>query len=649
MTLFRLLLIALVVLVSSLTASSLWLYLRTTQDFLSQQLAVHGADTATSLGLSLAPVLAGDDWVLAGSMVDAIYDSGEYSLLVVEELEGKQSIVRQSVTFGEETPAWFRRLFPLKAPVMETEVTGGWITVARLSVQANPARAQDHLWQLTERSLWIALALALIAIGIGALLLRRILEPLAAARRQADGIRKRRYLRQPELPKIRELRSLVLAMNQMVTTSEALFKEQCQRIERLRQQTLLDADTGLGNLTRARKRLCQVLKDRELDGGMVARLHLVGLDKVELARGVDGEQTLMQQLADILNEWILKLPNARVYRVGFADFLLLLPGSGTADLSQWEGELRQRVLVTLKQWGGQRVLLVAKAYRLDEEQSALEGGLEALLSQVLGREEDSLYLLGEEDGGEAPSLQQQEQQLARVLNHPPRLMVQPIQDAKGETLFQEVLARFHDGERWIAPGPVMVMVARQQRHQALDGLVLDTLLSRAPSARPRTVNLTVESVLDPLFLPELRRRLQGRLGTLALEVPERAYLVEPTLTSRFIDAMAELGVPVWLDHTTPSGLPLLMQTGLTGIKLDAAYTRSGLEEGCDLIEMMVAAAHARGVLVVAEQVEDPELAERLWQLGVDGVQGFAVMAPRPLGPEDGPAPVSPSNGGVGPA
>ncbi len=639
MTLFRLLLIALVVLVSSLTACSLWLYLRTTQDYLSQQLAVQGADTATSLGLSLAPVLAADDWVLAGSMVDAINDSGEYRLLVVEAVAGDHRIERHSAAFGEETPAWFRRLFPLQAPVMDTEIAGGWVTVARLSVQASPARAQDHLWQLTERSLWIALALALVAIGVGAILLRRILEPLEAARRQADGIRKRRYLRQPELPKIRELRSLVLAMNQMVATSEALFKEQCQRIERLRQQTLLDADTGLGNLTRARKRLSQLLKDRELDGGMVARLHLVGLDKVELARGVDGEQTLMQQLADILNEWVLKLPHARAYRVGFADFVLLLPGSGSADLAQWEGELRQRVLVTLKQWGGQRVLLVASPYRVDDSQSALEGVLETLLSQALGREEDSLYLLAAEAGGDAPSLQQQEQQLARLLSQPPRLMVQPIVDAGGATLFQEVLGRFHDGERWIAPGPVMVMVARQQRHQALDSLVLDTLLGRPAAAHPRTVNLTVESVLDPLFLPELRQRVQGQGGRLALEVPERAYLVEPTLTGRFIDAMAELGVPVWLDHTTPSGLPLLMQPGLTGIKLDAAYTRSGLEEGSDLIEMMVAAAHARGVLVVAEQVENPELATRLWQLGVDGVQGFAVMAPRPLGPEDGPAPV----------
>ncbi|MBY6187328.1 EAL domain-containing protein [Marinobacter hydrocarbonoclasticus] len=639
MTLFRVLLIALVVLVSSLTASSLWLYLRTTQSYLSDQLAVHASDTATSLGLSLTPVLGDQDWVLAGSMVDAIYDSGEYSLLKVEELAGDRRIERESVAFGEETPGWFRRAFPLEAPVMETEVAGGWTTIATLRVQASPARAQDHLWRLTERSLWIAIALAMVAIGVGAMLLRRVLEPLEAARRQADGIRKRRYLRQPELPRIRELRSLVLAMNQMVTTSEALFKEQCQRIDRLRQQTLLDADTGLGNLTRARKRLCQLLRDRELDGGMVARLHLVGLEKVELASGVACEQTLMQQLADILNEWALKQPNARTYRIGFADFMLLLPGGTPADLAQGEGELRQRVLVALRQWGGQRVLLVARHYQLDEPQGPLEAALESQLSEALGRSEDSLYLLGKGTTAEVASLQQQEQQLSRLLACSPRLLAQPALRQDGEALFKEVLARFHDGERWVAPGPVMVMVARQQRHQALDRLILHTLMQRPAWEGMLSVNLTVESVLDPLFLPELRRQLQSRLGTVALELPERAYLVEPEMTGQFIHVMAELGVPVWLDHTSPSGLPLLMQPGLTGIKLDAAYTRHVLEEGGDLIEMMVAAAHARGVWVVAEQVESRELAERLWQLGVDGVQGFALLAPRPLGPEDGPAPV----------
>ncbi|MBY5981816.1 bifunctional diguanylate cyclase/phosphodiesterase [Ferrimonas balearica] len=639
MTLFRLLLIALVVLVGSLTASSLWLYLRTTQDYLSQQLAVHGADTATSLGLSLAPVLQAEDWVLAGSMVDAINDSGEYSLLVVEETEGDRRIARQSVFYGEDTPSWFRRMFPLQAPVMTTEVSGGWVTVATLQVQASPARAQDHLWQLTKHLLWVALVLAAIAIALGALLLRRVLEPLQAARRQADGIRKRRYLRQPELPRIRELRSLVLAMNQMVSTSEALFKEQCQRIERLRQQTQLDADTGLGNLSRARNRLGQLTKDREMAGGMVARLHLVGLDKVELARGVDGEQTLMQQLADILNEWVLKLPSARAYRTGFADFLLLLPGSGPSDLAQWESELRQRVLVALRQWGGQRVLLVANTYALNANPVEVEAELEGLLSEALGHNDDSLYLLGEAGGGGGYSLQQQEQQLSRLLSQAPRLLAQPIHDRDGQALFEEVLARFHDGERWLSPGPVMVMVARQQRHQTLDLLVLDTLLARLPEQRPLSVNLTVESVLDPLFLPALRRRLLNLRGQLALELPERAYLVEPELTSRFIEAMAAMSVPVWLDHTTPAGLPLLMQPGLTGIKLDAAYTRDTQQDGTALVEMMVAAAHARGILVVAEQVEDAGLARQLWQLGVDGVQGFAVLAPRPLGPEDGPAPV----------
>ncbi|MBY5993201.1 EAL domain-containing protein [Ferrimonas balearica] len=636
MTLFRLLLIALVVLVSSLTASSLWLYLRGTQAYLNEQLAVHAADTATSLGLSLSPVLERGDWVLATSMVDAIFDSGEYGMMVVDQIDGFEIITRRSTRFGERTPAWFRRAFPLSAPVMATEITGGWTLVAELRVQANPARAQDHLWRITERALWAAVVLALVAIGVGTLLLQRVLEPLAAARRQADGIRKRRYLRQPELPRIRELRSLVLAMNQMVGTSEALFKEQCQRIDRLRQQTLLDPDTGLGNLCRARKRFAQLLRDRELDGGMVARLHLVGLDKVELSQGVDGEQSLMHKLSDILNDWVLKLPQARAYRIGFADFLLLLPGSGPADLAQWEGELRQRVLVLLRQMGGQRVLLVATPYRLEEEASVLEQALEAQLSEALGRHEDSLYLMVPGDHQGVCTLQEQEQQLSRILDSPPKLLVQPCRGADGSLLFSEMLTRFHDGQRWVSPGPVMVMVARQQRHQTLDLMVLDALLARPNPAHPVSVNLTVESVLDPLFLTQLRRRLSEAPHQLCFEVPERAYLVEPSLTLRFIQTVVECGAEVWLDHTTPGGLPLLTSHGLRGIKLDPTYTRDSHQEGTELVEMMVAAAHARGVLVVADQVEDSALAERLWQLGVDGVQGFAVAPPGPLGPEDGP-------------
>ncbi|GAA4893234.1 EAL domain-containing protein [Ferrimonas pelagia] len=641
MTLYRLLLLAMVLLIGSLSCSSLWLYLHGSQAFLNQQLSVHAQDTATSLGLSLSPVLGADDWVLAGSMADSIFDRGEYQYVAIRSLDQRQSIERLSRASASGSPRWFRHLFPLNAPVERSQVNARWRLVADVEVQASVVRAYDYLWQISRKAMLFSAALALVSALVGAWILRQLLQPLQLVERQARGLRRHHYIKQASLPRVRELRSLVQTMNVMVDHSEAMFKEQCRRMERLRAQSLLDEQTGLGNLARGRKRLAQLLKDAELGDGMIAKVHLVGLDKVALKSGVDAELSLLRAVATRLSEWVLQLPHARVYRVGFADFMLLFPGIGAADLASLETEVRQRISIDLQQAGGDRVLIVACGYPLNEAMEVVEGRLEHQLSLALTQDQASVYLC--DSGAElAPlDLAMQEQQLTQLLSVPPRLMLQPVFDRTGQTLHQEVLARFNDGQRWINPGPVMAMVARQRCHQQLDLLVLENILRRLrlrPQVQPVTCNLTAESVLDPLFLGQLRRRMSGHWQAVGFEVPERAFLVDPQLTQRFLEALQDNGARIWLDHTTPAGMVLMAKPGLHGIKLDPAYTRSLLsEEGhTDLIEMMIGAAHTRGIKVVAEQVEEAALAERLWQLGIDGVQGFAVRPPKPFSSEDGP-------------
>ncbi|WP_417344829.1 EAL domain-containing protein [Ferrimonas sp.] len=627
MTLFRLLLICLVLLVASLTATTLLLFVRGSQAYLVEQLASHGQDTATSFGLSLSPVLAEGDWVLAESMVDAIFDRGDYASL---ELVGRDNRLARRITGSPETaPGWFREWIDLKVPMRETEINAGWQLVATLRVEVNPEPALVHLYRISLNALLVALVVAAVAIFSGAWGLRWILAPLKSAQAQAEALRRRSFLRQQKLPWVLELKALTLTMNRMVENSELQYRQQCKRMRQLQQNCFIDAETGLGNGTRGRDRLDNLLKDREVEQGVVVQVHLSGLEGLERSRGVAAQQPLMAGITELLRQQLARFPLGRLYRMGQADFWALLPGIELQDWLPQGAELEQHLCQRVQQAGATRAMVASEAFIFGGEVAEVEQRLHGQLQRLLAGEPGPATTV-------VPSDQvAQSQRLDAMLAHPPRLLAHQVIDREAQTLYYEVLTRFHDGKQWRTPGAVVVLAQRLERQVEVDLLVLETLLSQlrqAPVSQTLALNLTTASLLSQHFISRLRdaAREASNLGaTLAVEIPEQAALEYRDGCRHFVTLMQQQGVPVWLDHVTPAGLAELESLPVEGIKLDPAYSRHMNQEGSyeSLLPLMVTAAHARNVLVVAEQVEEHSVAERLHDFQVDGLQGFAFSGP----------------------
>ncbi|MFI3245673.1 MAG: EAL domain-containing protein [Ferrimonas sp.] len=634
MSLFRVLWLGLVALVSVLTLASISLSLYANKHFLENQLLAHSQDAATALGLSLAPVLADGDWTRAESMIDTIFDQGEFAQIRLTSIQGNRRIERRRPIPHQHTPTWFQRLLPVASPLMSTEINGYWRLVARLEIASSATQASQILWRLCWQMLLLAVVTTIMAIGLGTLLLNRLLRSLYFAELQAKGLRRQRYLHQPKLPRIRELRSLVEAMNLMVESAEAQFKQQQIRLERMRQQTQIDQETGLGNLHRYRQRLLLAVRDKEYDHGALLKLHLTGLDQVELQQGLGGEQGLLSKIARLLTELALQLPLGRSYRVGFADFILIYPGATKTDLEAIETPVRHRLSALLRQNGGGRVLFAGCDYHQHDHIDALELQLEQALSRILNQNQSHCF---EYISNALPStpLSEQTQLLQSILQHEPKLLAQPVIGPEHAILHHELLSRFFDGQQWHAPITVMAMVMRQQCHKAFDLLVIKAAIKQLPHATtPLSINLTAESVMDLTFARELALLAQSHWPQLLLEIPERALMLNQSLTERFIADLSAQGAHLWLDHTTATGLTLMRQTGLEGIKLAPEYTQALLldDDGEAILKLMINVAHHCKITVVAQQVSEPEQAERLYQLGVDAVQGFAISAPKPLKP-----------------
>src|SRR5690606_25353918 len=77
--------------------------------------------------------------------------------------------------------------------------------------------------------------------------LKHLLRPLRQVEQQAEAICRKEFSVQQDLPATPELRSMVQAMNRMVTKIQEMFRQQVEMTDALRRDASRDPVTGLVN------------------------------------------------------------------------------------------------------------------------------------------------------------------------------------------------------------------------------------------------------------------------------------------------------------------------------------------------------------------------------------------------------------------
>ena len=176
-------------------------------------------------------------------------------------------------------PAWFIRLTPLTAPRADALIMHGWQQTGSITVECHPGYAYRTLWKSAlAASLWFAAAAAAVAL-LGGLGLRRLLKPLAEVEEQAMALCDRRFHIQERLPRTRELRRVVTAMNRMTERIRELFQEQAAIADNLRQRAYQDPLTALGN-----RRFLEAQIKAKLEGKETAVQGVFLLFQVQIGR-----------------------------------------------------------------------------------------------------------------------------------------------------------------------------------------------------------------------------------------------------------------------------------------------------------------------------------------------------------------------------
>ena len=147
------------------------------------------------------------------------------------------------------------------------------------------------------------------------------------------------------------------------------------------------------------------------------------------------------------------------------------------------------------------------------------------------------------------------------------------------------------------------------------------------------VNVSGRHLHDGAFVHDVTEALEASglaARRLVLEVSERVLADGPAVVDR-LGALRRLGVRIAVDdfgtgHTSVHRLPALHADG---VKIDRDLVASTDPADVELVALFVRAAHAFGLVVVAQGVERDDQLGPLARSGCDAVQGFLLGRPRP--------------------
>jgi EAL domain-containing protein (putative c-di-GMP-specific phosphodiesterase class I) len=174
---------------------------------------------------------------------------------------------------------------------------------------------------------------------------------------------------------------------------------------------------------------------------------------------------------------------------------------------------------------------------------------------------------------------------------------------------------------------VFELVARQCARWQADGVELRV-----------AVNVSGAVLADRRLPVEIERLLTEHgvaADRLEIEVTEGAVMRDPAAATRVLGRLTGLGVGVIaIDDfgTGYSSLARLHELPLDTLKIDQSFVMRMAREGDEtIVRSIVELAHALGLTVIAEGVEDEATWARLAELGCDFVQGYALTRPLPAG------------------
>jgi EAL domain-containing protein (putative c-di-GMP-specific phosphodiesterase class I) len=207
----------------------------------------------------------------------------------------------------------------------------------------------------------------------------------------------------------------------------------------------------------------------------------------------------------------------------------------------------------------------------------------------------------------------------------------------------EALLRWRRDGSNVPPDEFLPAVERSELMAPLTDYVLERALAEAARwhAAGHQLGLSVNLATANLSEPDLPARVNAALrrhrvpaAMLTLEITETAAVEDSVMAHSVLTALDEAGVSLSVDDfgTGHSSIVRLVRFPIGEVKIDRSFVREMHTSQRPIVATTIELAHALGLRVVAEGIEDEGTLLALRELGCDLAQGYHLS--RPLSPAD---------------
>jgi diguanylate cyclase (GGDEF)-like protein len=428
--------------------------------------------------------------------------------------------------------------------------------------------------------------------------------------------------------------------------------KELQAREHLETITKYDPLTGVYNKDEFVRLLAlRVGSSRRLDHpGALLFVNVDGLRYINNSYGHQEGDRVLQHVAGVLLRSIR--PNDFAARFGGDVFAVHLAGIVPSDIRANAQRILDNVEAARVRLGGKQLSLTVTVGVTDcPAHAPIEGLINDAdfslhLAKRAGR--NRLHIFQEQDKAQQAELGEQLDTLEIVKSALEgrrfEMHYQPIVNLQtGETRHYEALVRFFDDAgNMLPPGPLIKTAELFGLINKVDRMVVSACLEKLEQLAQKgsevglAINLSGKSVEDPELLPLIKQELAARNiepSKVTFEITETALFRNLDQVQSFVQQVKEMGCRLALDDFGVgfSSFYYIKQLDIDYLKIDGSFIQNLLSSLNDqvFVRAMVEISRVFGMKVIAEWVEDAEVAELLKGFGVDFGQGYHFGKPNP--------------------
>jgi len=588
----------------------------------------------------LKPHLETGDKATVDTLVNVIFEGGFYKEVQLTWLaDQKKQLWENSITLNK-VPQWFIDLNLFETQSKEVTITSGWLQLATLKVESNPAIGYRELWRIMNDTLMILAALFLISVAALRLRLKIILKPLYEVAQHARDVSQRKFHPDMTLPSTSELKEVVGAINSMSAQLKQVFSTLDEEVNNLKNDTLCDKASQLPN----RLYLTGQLKSWLNEPGFGALLlaDLSWLDEIHSKYGYQVRDQTIKVLAQKLTSDLPFSSDTLVARISNTEFAFLIQKADNQQVSEYLQSLIRLMNQEMLNAGceaNQRFAIGVSERSAGVKSAELLSQADNALQKAINEEKSSHWFYVEKQQ-EFSREAWREQLVAAISNNDFIFQWQPVQQCHdNKVIHREVYCRLEIEGKIVQAGQFMPYIERLSLGHKLDQCLLEAINTDdlfALNHEPIAVNLSRISIASPdfhLWLSSYLEKIQHP-EKIHFEISEAGVTQNLMACIQLCEIIENAGSKLGVDNCgrQMGALTYLQELKPHYIKLDmslSCYNNERDEENQQNLELCRALLNiARGLNIKAiiTGIEDDKHLQTIKPLRADGYQGY-IMPP----------------------